>query len=66
LDFKGKSTCTSTKEALGLVLCVDDLGGIFQEERKGLDLPSAFGRCDGWRLPEAVKTKEIKCANERG
>jgi hypothetical protein len=33
---------------------VDDLGGTFQEERKGLDLPSAFGRRDGWRLPEAV------------
>jgi Protein of unknown function (DUF3172) len=33
---------------------VDDLGGIFQEERQGLDLPSAFGRRDGWRLPEAV------------
>jgi Protein of unknown function (DUF3172) len=33
---------------------IDDLGGTFQEERKGLDLPSAFGRRDGWRLPESV------------
>ena len=30
----------------------DDLGG-FQED-SGLDLPSAFGRRDGWRLPESV------------
>ena len=37
---------------------LDDLGGgSFPEERRpqgGLDLPSAFGRRDGWRLPDAV------------
>jgi hypothetical protein len=30
----------------------DDLGGF--QERRGLDLPSGFGRRDGWRLPESV------------
>jgi Protein of unknown function (DUF3172) len=31
---------------------VDDLGSF--EERSGLDLPSSYGRRDGWRLPESV------------
>lgn len=30
----------------------DDLGSF--REREGLDLPSGFGRRDGWRLPESV------------
>ena len=30
----------------------DDLGTF--RERKGLDVPSGFGRRDGWRLPESV------------
>jgi Protein of unknown function (DUF3172) len=30
----------------------DDLGGF--DETSGLDLPSGFGRRDGWRLPESV------------
>lgn len=32
---------------------VDDLGGDFEED-SGLNLPSSFGRRDGWRLPDAV------------
>jgi hypothetical protein len=31
---------------------LDDLGGF--DESSGLDLPSGFGRRDGWRLPESV------------
>ena len=31
----------------------DDLGGSY-DANSGLNLPSAFGRRDGWRLPEAV------------
>lgn len=31
---------------------VDDLGGF--SESRGLDLPSSFGRRDGWRLPDSV------------
>ena len=31
---------------------MDDLGDF--EESRGLDLPSSFGRRDGWRLPESV------------
>lgn len=31
---------------------VDDLGNF--RDRTGLDLPSSYGRRDGWRLPEAV------------
>ena len=31
----------------------DDLGRDFRE-RKGLNVPSGFGRRDGWRLPESV------------
>jgi hypothetical protein len=30
----------------------DDLGNF--RERRGLDVPSSFGRRDGWRLPESV------------
>lgn len=33
---------------------VDDLGGTRVPLRKGLDVPSSFGRRDGWRLPESV------------
>ena len=33
---------------------VDDLGGTRGPLRKGLDVPSSFGRRDGWRLPESV------------
>lgn len=33
---------------------VDDLGGSRVPVRKGLDVPSSFGRRDGWRLPESV------------
>lgn len=33
---------------------VDDLGGSKVPLRKGLDVPSSFGRRDGWRLPESV------------
>ena len=32
----------------------DDLGGSTVPIRKGLDVPSSYGRRDGWRLPEAV------------
>jgi len=31
----------------------DDLGGDFEED-SGLNLPSSFGRRDGWRLPDSV------------
>jgi Protein of unknown function (DUF3172) len=31
---------------------IDDLGDF--RERSGLDLPSSYGRRDGWRLPESV------------
>jgi hypothetical protein len=33
---------------------VDDLGGSMSQFRKGLDVPSSYGRRDGWRLPESV------------
>jgi Protein of unknown function (DUF3172) len=33
---------------------VDDLGGSSVPLRKGLNVPSSFGRRDGWRLPESV------------
>lgn len=32
----------------------DDLGGSTSQFRKGLDVPSSYGRRDGWRLPESV------------
>ena len=33
---------------------IDDLGGLTSQFRKGLDVPSSYGRRDGWRLPESV------------
>ncbi len=33
---------------------VDDLGGSTSQFRKGLGVPSSYGRRDGWRLPESV------------
>ena len=32
----------------------DDLGGYDSSRRDALDVPSAFGRRGGWRLPESV------------
>lgn len=32
----------------------DDLGGYYEPNRDGLDVPSSYGRRDGWRLPESV------------
>jgi hypothetical protein len=32
----------------------DDLGGYYEPNREGLDVPSSYGRRDGWRLPESV------------
>lgn len=33
---------------------IDDLGGANTQYRKGLGVPSSYGRRDGWRLPESV------------
>ena len=32
----------------------DDLGGYYEAQRDGLDVPSSYGVRDGWRLPESV------------
>ena len=32
----------------------DDLGGYYENRRDGMDVPSSYGRRDGWRLPESV------------
>lgn len=32
----------------------DDLGGYYENRREGMDVPSSYGRRDGWRLPESV------------
>lgn len=32
----------------------DYLGGLSNDRRDGLDIPSSYGRRDGWRLPESV------------
>ncbi|KAL3939729.1 MAG: hypothetical protein SGBAC_005594 [Bacillariaceae sp.] len=32
----------------------DDLGGYYENRREGMNVPSSYGRRDGWRLPESV------------
>lgn len=32
----------------------DDLGGYYEPQSDGLDVPSSYGTRDGWRLPESV------------
>ena len=41
----------------------DDLGGYDSSSRDALDVPSAFGRRGGWRLPESVSKVRVdfKC-----